>query len=299
MGRAKSFRGWLSAFALGLFFGAMLVGPFVAIAPWVGEPAREQVAEADDADTDERQNQDVNQAVPSTDGFNPWRAPYTEWIMAVLTLAAVGVSYRAVVLLRRTLIETRKANEAAREAVAVTREIGERQTRAYLQFERASINVIFISEESGIERYNVRVEGALVNRGASPATSIHVLMSVSLGPDGKQEQKGPEPHNVAAYIAPDGEALCRLQWSVTLASTLGIGEKYQLPTTMDLRFVWVDVFGETCSYGLKATGEVSGRLFNAAKRGPAVKEDLKWKITMSDTAELPQSRANAAPQTSP
>lgn len=57
---------------------------------------------------------------------------YAQWLMAILAAAATGASVWAVILLRATLKATRDAVKAADDAVEVTREMGQRQMRAYV-----------------------------------------------------------------------------------------------------------------------------------------------------------------------
>jgi hypothetical protein len=61
---------------------------------------------------------------------------YAQWIMAALSFFATGISVWAVWLVRDTLEENRRATLAAEDAVALSRNIGIAQTRAFVFCER-------------------------------------------------------------------------------------------------------------------------------------------------------------------
>lgn len=56
-----------------------------------------------------------------------------QWIMALFTIAAAAISYRAVVLVDRTLRANTEAVEVARRANEIAQETAQRQLRAYVE----------------------------------------------------------------------------------------------------------------------------------------------------------------------
>lgn len=86
---------------------------------------------------------------------------YAQWIMAVLSFAATGVSLWAVILVRNSLELNRRATKAAEDAVAETRRIGEAQVRAHVSIVGGGV---FMRGGSPSE----------VERGMRPIISIRV-----------------------------------------------------------------------------------------------------------------------------
>lgn len=82
--------------------------------------------------------------------------------MAVFSIVATGISIWAVRLLRDTLIATREAVKAADDAVEVTRDIGNKQLRAYLW-----IGVSEIMDVAAERRPRAQI--GLKNYGQTPA----------------------------------------------------------------------------------------------------------------------------------
>ena len=90
-----------------------------------------------------------------------------QWVMAIIGLVATGISAWAVVLLKQTLMQTSIATTAAQDATAVTRDIGQRQVRAYL----IDLNVRVTNYRPGaLPTYYVTMK----NTGQSPARSVRV-----------------------------------------------------------------------------------------------------------------------------
>jgi hypothetical protein len=83
---------------------------------------------------------------------------------SLLSTALVGIG---TALLTWTLLLTRQANKAARDAVSVTREIGAAQVRAYL-----SVTGIEVSNLKLGDRFRIRA--SLRNYGNSPAYEVNV-----------------------------------------------------------------------------------------------------------------------------
>ena len=93
-------------------------------------------AEGDDQAAEQHQTQ---QPVFDWRAFVSAKDTLAQWIMAAFGVVATGVSIWAIILLRRTLRESRRATKAALRAaeaagatVDVTRDIGQRQIRAYV-----------------------------------------------------------------------------------------------------------------------------------------------------------------------
>lgn len=96
---------------------------------------------------------------------------YAQWIMAILSLIATGISAWAVVLIRDTLVETRRAVSSADDAVEVTRQIGEAQVRAYLVCLSAKYHLI-----KGGFMATLEIE----NTGQSPASNVAITGTVTI-----------------------------------------------------------------------------------------------------------------------
>jgi hypothetical protein len=103
---------------------------------------------------------------------------YAQWFMAVLSLAAAGISWRAIVLVRDQLIETRNAVKVAQDALLETRRIGEAQVRAYLGSPRVDAR---LETEDGTRWF--RIDAYASNSGHSPAVLPSVSCFVSRGDD--------------------------------------------------------------------------------------------------------------------
>lgn len=102
-----------------------------AVQPSGAEPRVEAVAPAQPPKEEHNQGTaDDIKCTPNNVLF--WGDGVAQWVMAITGIVALGVSAWAVWLVRRSLVLTREAVAAAEGAVAVTREMGEAQTRAYL-----------------------------------------------------------------------------------------------------------------------------------------------------------------------
>lgn len=84
-----------------------------------------------DAGSNQEQIKEYNPVCPDEHMF--FGDGYAQWIMAVFSAVATGASIWAVILLKDTLAATRDAVRAADDAVEVTREMGRRQMRAYVE----------------------------------------------------------------------------------------------------------------------------------------------------------------------
>lgn len=118
-------------FALGLVAGIAICAVFAIWSyPWFSDPSYQAEGGVYEQSQNGRQNEDETK--PITGRFFTTQDTIAQWAMAVLALAATGISIWAVALIRETLAETRRATSAAQDTVAETRRIGEAQTRAYV-----------------------------------------------------------------------------------------------------------------------------------------------------------------------
>jgi hypothetical protein len=142
-------------------------------------PSREHDERAA-ADGDEQTQQ--SQHAPLSIGFlgDGW----AQWAMALFSLIALLISAWAVWLLQETLTATRaavreaeSATKAAQDAVEVTRETGQAQVRAYLEFEIDSIDVSEVTN-SDLPQTRIEFAGKIRNTGQSPAHAYRVLFDI-------------------------------------------------------------------------------------------------------------------------
>lgn len=90
-----------------------------------------------------------------------------QWVMAVFAVLATAVSWRAVVLVRKTWEEARRTAEAADESNRTARQIGEAQTRAYVTPVNCKMRRVVVGQ-----RPLARV--VFENSGVTPATNVTV-----------------------------------------------------------------------------------------------------------------------------
>lgn len=138
----------------------------IVFVAWLGQPTDAQIANSETRYADypkEHHGPAEGRWWPEVSA----RDTYAQWFMAILALAATGISIWAIRILRNTLDQTRYAVKSAEDAVEVTREIGEAQVRAYLQFSIKHLNYIQAVKNDGI-----KLGGILTNKGQSPALEI-------------------------------------------------------------------------------------------------------------------------------
>ncbi|UYV37662.1 hypothetical protein N4R57_00635 [Rhodobacteraceae bacterium D3-12] len=133
------------------------------------------------------------------------------WMMIIsgLTLFVTGLG---IVWIRDTLIETRRAVRAADDAVTVTREVGETQTRAYVHVEGAEVRWLnALGQFEGTSRQDVMsIITTTRNTGNTPARWYEIEGIVQVM---ERTQDRPKPLKTEAIsvlrwgeIAPHGES---------------------------------------------------------------------------------------------
>lgn len=100
---------------------------------------------------------------------------YALWLLAISTLTT-GITAFGVWYVRRTLVETSEAVRAADDAVAVTREIGRKQTRAYVVVSEPSID---FKDVGGTQFLIVKI--VFKNTGQTPAMKFGATFSAHFG----------------------------------------------------------------------------------------------------------------------
>ena len=162
--RNRRDRGALVALAVALLAIVLVV--------WIGQPTQDTTAAPKSGNVEKPDQHDIDRLISAIREFDPWDDTYAQWLMALFGVAATVISYRAVTIVRDTLVESRKATQAAQDAIAVTREIGEAQLRAYL-----------VPEECVLEYADTWWPTATItfrNSGQSPADNIAVAAGLSL-----------------------------------------------------------------------------------------------------------------------
>lgn len=161
--------------ALGMALAALVL---VALIGWLRDPADSQIGQPTTSQITEDQKTYVSESVARADQFNLWRDSAAQWIMALFSVAATGVSIWAVRLLRDTLSETRRAanaansaSDAAQEANSVQREIGQKQVKAYLTCIGGRYNIGEVWAFCGLD---------VMNSGQSPAKNVSAEVKLSV-----------------------------------------------------------------------------------------------------------------------
>lgn len=225
-------RDWIGTFAAGLIAGALLAGQFFALSQWLGSNAP-----ADIPPNEQRYSKNQNSpgnitpTIASVSDFNPWEDSVAQWAMAIFAFAATGVSIWAIVLLKKTLLATEKGADFAKETVAVTREIGEAQTRAYLFVDKAKYKISKTAFVVSIE---------IGNAGQSPANNVYISGDMYL-------------HCVAGFRDnPRVISMLPSSRSETICAPIGIGSR-----SIETLHFFKDInFGIEEGFGLEVDGEL-------------------------------------------
>lgn len=168
-------------FALGLVVGIAVA---FAIAfwsfPWFTYPNYEAVKSiTEDGQAPQNGQQLLDAYLPTFVSSNDTLA---QWLMTLFSFLATVVSVWAVTLLRETLLETRNAVKSADDAVSVTREIGEAQTRAYIEFEAREFIPVFGNPNIDMPT-GFRFRLIIKNSGQTPAHLIRAQTVYFPGPN--------------------------------------------------------------------------------------------------------------------
>ncbi len=191
---------------------------------------------------------------PSSDDEPVWPRygdGLAQWIMAGLGIPAVALSWWAVVLLKRTLKATKDTLEeakrsavAAQEAVVVTREIGEAQTRAYMVLE-PHVRWFKSALNPGEVRLNFVIQA--FNRGMTPAKIVAAYASVRrLDADAEPVDQRPDrtPQHLGDSQCAPGLSIPVFEGAIDLERiNLAIARKDRIVT--HARLEYMDVFKKT------------------------------------------------------
>lgn len=161
-----------NGFAIGLALGICLTLIFCVWSLGVGQVVKSE------ADAESPSQQTEGYADQQQD-LLPWwehdgvlvtsKDTLAQWAMALLGLIATALSAWAVILLKRTLLQTAIATKAAQESVSVTEKMGRLQTQAYLSFNGTDLHFL-VNEGVPI---SVHVRAKFRNTGQSPGKIVY------------------------------------------------------------------------------------------------------------------------------
>ncbi len=170
-------------FAVGLVVGVGLAMLFLAWAvPEFRRPAQQNATEVTLQETSGGSANDSQREEPQWRGWIRFlfkgEDTVAQWIMAFFAAAATVISYRAIVLVDRTLRANTAAVEQARIANQTAKDAVVLQTRAWLKI-HVEITHNWRKEDGRLyANYQVRTE----NVGASPATNVRINCKVLADP---------------------------------------------------------------------------------------------------------------------
>ena len=219
--------------------GALLALAFalaaIVVVAWMSNnPPRSPEGRPDADQVDKNAHSDISNAVSTADDFSFWEDPFPQWVMATFTIFATGISWLAVIYLKDTLRETRRAVKAADDAVTVTGDIGRAQTRAYLTCVEARL--VAPANVTGNRTY--WIEPRIVNSGQSPAMDIR--FEASLLPEGViPERPPPTATGRISIIGAGGVDEGRSNWLI-----FGSSDEIRNAISYSVRgtIFWTDVF---------------------------------------------------------
>lgn len=192
--------------ALSGVLAALLIASLIVLFIWANNPIN--------GGEDQHQRQDVNQvdeAERKADGTAQWQwfswddplastgDTLSEWVSAVFTATAFGVLVWNLVL--------------TRNMIADTRDIGRKQSRAYLHMSPSKIEAKGITEK---ENVNIRLDAyfTIENPGLTPAYDIKVLYDICETPKGAGVEINADDFRdsglSASFISPGGARNQRL-----------------------------------------------------------------------------------------
>lgn len=234
---------------------ALTIFAIVALA-WIGSRQGQQIDQSDEGETHQYSYnaEDTDKQYGPAEGH--WRPEfaardtYAQWIMAIFSAIATAFSGWAVWLLRGTLIETRKAVNAADNSVEVAREIGRKQVRAYLSCTGAQF---------GADAKWLQCEIFFANKGQSPAHRIEVTGSVAITvrdrDTGRLTRHDSRPNTSFSEIIPaGGDGHTYLIWSRRELGDAGLDAILSGDGTfsIDGEVSWSDIFNDvqTASFSI-------------------------------------------------
>lgn len=173
------------------------------------------------------------------------------FFMTLVSFLTAGIAAAGLYWIRATLIETREAVRAADDAVAVTRDLGQAQVRAYITIE--SCTVVFDTEKSNLG-FRIQVK----NSGNSPARGIQVEFTFDLRKIDSHGVRGIETVTSQDIPAQSEETIGKMfhekKDTDVLFAYFNIGKVF---ITMNPVVSGVDVFGKPVYadrvFGLEAT----------------------------------------------
>lgn len=250
-------------------------------APTQTEPAKETAIQPNGAETrvepvapaqppKEEHDQAIADDTKSTSNNSLfWGDGVAQWVMAITSILALGVSAWAVWLVRRSLVLTREAVEAAvrsadlaDKAITVTREVGEAQSRAYINVKEANF-------DQGQERATLVIQ----NFGQTSAYDVIVKTTWSVN-DGKTTDY---PHNFG-IIDPDHSHVAIVNFSAQDVSDIARkGNVLNIHCDIAYRDVfktkWVREVRYVLHPDLSSKNGGSGKMYIAADTGKERKAD--------------------------
>jgi len=172
-------RNWVAGAALGAIAGVGIALLFLAWAdPGFRYPPYRQIGQQDAKD-----ESGGNYKPIETPGF--WKTyttpadTYAQWIAAIAAIGSVGVSIWAVRLVRNTLVVNQRATTAAEDAVAITREMGEAQTRAYLSVSSVDAKIERMTGKDGAVAPHLTIKVNVINGGQTPARNAYCIGGIT------------------------------------------------------------------------------------------------------------------------
>lgn len=184
-------------------------------------------------------------------------AKWAFWMM-VFSAFSVCVTAVGILYVRLTLDQTVSANKAAQAAVAVTREVGEAQVRAYLSITNVEVEaitnnlpslVVRIKNTGGSPALKLNGHGYLIlsyqEEGEDPGTILQRTISASLVM-GRQRNVSPDMHGDIIMHVPANDTKLNAEEMKTI-----LERQHLLKNPVwsaQLFFNWVDVFGFKFSF---------------------------------------------------
>jgi len=180
-------------------------------------------------------------------------ADWAKW-MFFATLATVGLTFVALVYIRRTLLETKEAVRAADETVVATREIGQAQVRAYLSFDVEEVEFrapVLAPDDASSPRPNIVVslQCRIANSGQSPASEVSMIFDIGEIVPGNgikiDDAKDFHHQKPIAFSIQAGGNFPRQTVSRTFTADLDALNATEKMVFFAIILQWTDVFGKT------------------------------------------------------